>query len=296
MRRRHFFAACVATAVLALSPVLTQQSFAQRGGGAQGAAAPARPAPRTPDGKIILGSPIGEKGTWMAVDNRIAIPEKPEEFGDRDAAANFPSGPAAFPKAKMSQVPFQPWARGLFIYRTKHEFEPYTRCKPAGGARMVATAYGTDFIDVPEQKRIYLTQTGGPHSFRPIYMDGRPHPKDMDPTYYGHSVGHWEGDTLVIDTVGFNEEILDRLFGECRLPKAFTSPNASRAPISTRCGMKSPSTIPKPIRLRGRPGMFFRWAPGAEQFEFVCQDGNLAPILMIGADNKKLDRSSRIAP
>ena len=43
-------------------------------------------------------------------------------------------------------------------------------------------------------------------------------------------------------------------------------------------------------------GMFFRWAPGAEQFEFVCQDGNLAPILMIGADNKKLDRSSRIAP
>ena len=70
---------------------------------------------------------------------------------------------------------------------------------------MVATAYGTDFIHVPEQKRIYITQTGGPHSFRPIFMDGRPHPKDLDPSYYGHSVGHWEGDTLVIDTIGFNE-------------------------------------------------------------------------------------------
>jgi hypothetical protein len=295
MRRRRLFAACVATTVLVLSPMLTRPSLAQRGGGTQGAAASVRPAPRAPDGKIILGSPTGEKGTWMAVDNRLAIPEKPEEFGDRDAAANFPSGPGAFPKPKVGQIPFQPWARGLFIYRTKHEFEPYTRCKPAGGARMVATAYGTDFIDVPEQKRIYITQTGGPHSFRPIYMDGRPHPKDMDPTYYGHSVGHWEGDTLVIDTVGFNERswidlrgmptteslhLIERItrpdFGTLRYEMTIDDPEAYTAPWTT--------------------GLFFRWAPGAEQFEFVCQDGNLAPILMIGADNKKLDRSSRIAP
>ena len=295
MRRRHFFGACVATAVLALSPVLTHTSFAQRGGGAQGAAALARPAPRTPDGKIILGSPIGDKGTWMAVDNRIAIPEKPEEFGDRDAAANFPSGPGAFPKAKMSQVPFQPWARGLFIYRTKHEFEPYTRCKPAGGARMVATAYGTDFIDVPDQKRIYITQTGGPHSFRAIYMDGRPHPKDMDPTYYGHSVGHWEGDTLVIDTVGFNERSWIDLRGMPTTEQLHLTERITRPDFNT---LRYEITIddPEAYTAPWTTGMFFRWAPGAEQFEFVCQDGNLAPILMIGADNKKLDRSSRIAP
>ena len=295
MRRRHFFGACVATAVLALSPLLTHTSLAQRGGGAQGAAAPARPAPRAPDGKIILGSPVGEKGTWMAVDNRIAIPEKPEEFGDRDAAANFPSGPGAFPKARMSQVPFQPWARGLFIYRTKHEFEPYTRCKPAGGARMVATAYGTDFIDVPDQKRIYITQTGGPHSFRPIYMDGRPHPKDMDPTYYGHSVGHWEGDTLVIDTVGFNERSWIDLRGMPTTESLHLIERITRPDFTT---LRYEITIddPEAYTAPWTTGMFFRWAPGAEQFEFVCQDGNLAPILMIGADNKKLDRTSRIAP
>jgi hypothetical protein len=42
--------------------------------------------------------------------------------------------------------------------------------------------------------------------------------------------------------------------------------------------------------------MFFRWSAGAEQFEFLCQDGNLAPLLMIGAENIKLERTSRVAP
>jgi hypothetical protein len=69
----------------------------------------------------------------------------------------------------------------------------------------MATPYGTEFVQVPDQQRMYVFQTGGPHSFRPIYIDGRPHPKDLDPSYYGHSVGKWEGDTLVVDTVGFNE-------------------------------------------------------------------------------------------
>ena len=61
---------------------------------------------------------------------------------------------------------------------------------------------------VPEQQRMYIFQTGGPHSFRPIYMDVRAHPKDSDPSYYGHSVGKWEGDTLVIDTVGVKDTVL----------------------------------------------------------------------------------------
>ena len=58
---------------------------------------------------------------------------------------------------------------------------------------------------MPELQRIFVVHIGGPHTFRIIYMDGQPHPKDLQPSYFGHSVGHWEGDTLVIDTVGFNE-------------------------------------------------------------------------------------------
>ncbi|HVH25712.1 MAG TPA: hypothetical protein VM818_03095 [Vicinamibacterales bacterium] len=291
MRTRRLLAAFTATCVLVLLPVLSPLS-AQ---GGRKPAAPSRPAPRTADGKINFGSPPGEKGTWAGVDNRMLMPEKPEEVGLRDANTSLTPEPGAFPKPKFSEVPFQPWARGLYLFRTKNEFEPYTRCKPAGGSRMVATAYGTDFIYVPEQQRIYITQTGGPHSFRPIFLDGRPHPTDPDPSYYGHSVGHWEGDTLVIDTVGFNERSWIDHRGlptteQLHLTERITRPDFNT--LRYEMTIDDPGAYTKPFTT----GMFFRWSAGAEQFEFLCQDGNLAPILMIGAENKKLERTSRVAP
>jgi hypothetical protein len=47
---------------------------------------------------------------------------------------------------------------------------------------------------------------GNIHSYRQIFLDGRGHPKDMDPTWYGDSIGTWDGDTLVVDSVGFNDK------------------------------------------------------------------------------------------
>ena len=80
--RRRLYAACLAACALAVLPALP---FAQ---GTEKPAPAVRPAPRTPDGRVILGSPVGDRGTWNAIDNRIAIPEKPEEFGDRDSAGS----------------------------------------------------------------------------------------------------------------------------------------------------------------------------------------------------------------
>ena len=65
---------------------------------------------------------------------------------------------------------------------------------------------GSKIVDVPDEKKIYLLDIAGPHSWRAVYMDGRQHPADLRPTYLGHSIGHWDGDTLVIDTVGLNEK------------------------------------------------------------------------------------------
>ena len=54
-------------------------------------------------------------------------------------------------------------------------------------------------------QRAFIFDIGGPHTFRTIYMDGRSHPTNLTPTYYGHSIGWWDGDSMVVDTVGYNE-------------------------------------------------------------------------------------------
>src|SRR5439155_5084440 len=141
---------------------------------------PARPTPHYPDGRVNLGPIPGEAGVWL-----------PGPGGN-------PGEP--WPPRSM-QVPFQPWAQELLAYRRQNAFEPHTRCKPSGGPRQFLTPYGVEFLELPELQRIFIFDVGGPHTFRTIFMDGRPHPKNLEPSYYGHNVGHWEGDTLVVDSV-----------------------------------------------------------------------------------------------
>jgi hypothetical protein len=267
------------------------QGQAQGRGRSQG---PAKPTPRGADGRPILGPPPGELGVWLPGAGTFADPDTPRRGG-----APFPGGftgdaAGAPKKPKLSEVPFQPWARALYDYRQQTQFEPHTRCKPSGGARQFLTPYGVEFVDMPELKRIFIMDIGGPHSYRIIYMDGRQHPKDLTPSYYGHSIGHWEGDTLAVDTVGFNERFwMDRQGSphteQLRFIERFT-----RLDMNT---MKYEITIDDPgaYTATWNTGFTLRWSPGQELFEYVCQDNNYAPELMLGAETS-VDRSSRIVP
>src|SRR5262245_4199573 len=71
----------------------------------------------------------------------------------------------------------------------------------------MTTPYPMEIIQLPQQKRILMIYEGGAHVWRNIYMDDRAHPQgdELPSTWMGHSVGRWEGDTLVVDVVGFNE-------------------------------------------------------------------------------------------
>jgi len=277
--------------LLALTPWLAQESFAQNAD----AAKTVRPIPRLPDGTVSFAPPPGENGVWDRQDYRAILPETEEQTALRDRGGNNrDTGPEGL-KPNFSAVPFQPWAKELYLYRQTHEAEPYTRCKPGGGFRQMATPYGTDIVQVPEEKRIYIFATGGPHTFRPIYLDGRPHPKDLDPSYYGHSVGRWEGDTLVIDTVGINERgWLD----------ARGIPNTKQAHLTERITRLDFNTLryeliiddPGAYTAPWTTGMLMSFTTGRESFEFACQDGNLAQELMIGAGNAQIDRTSPIVP
>jgi hypothetical protein len=236
-----------------------------RGGGGAAAAAPAAPTPHFPDGTLRLGALPGQTGTWNGGGG-----------GNAD-------------------VPYQPWARAISNYRRVNEFEPHTRCKPSGGPRQFLTPYGVEIVDLPELKRIMIMDIGGPHTFRTIYMDGRTHPKDLQPSFYGHSIGTWDKDTLVVDTVGFNEKFwIDR--GQAphteklHLIEKFTRTDMNN--MTYELTVEDPGAYTA-IWSRSS-AMTFR--AGTELFEYVCQDNNFAPELLVGSEVDKVDRSSQIVP
>jgi len=77
-------------------------------------------------------------------------------------------------------------------------------CVPPGLPGIMTQPYPIEFLFTPGKIAVLIEAY---MQFRHIYTDGRPHPDDPDPTYMGHSIGHWEGDTLVVDSVGFNDSI-----------------------------------------------------------------------------------------
>lgn len=158
-----------------------------------------RPTPRLPDGTVNLGPAPGETGHWDT-GRGGALTENTVELD-----SFFLVDPADVDRV----APFKPWSRELFLARQANLglHDPHPRCSGNGGPRTFDTPYGVDFVQDAARQRI-LILVGWSRRWREIHMDGRPHP-DLDtytPTFFGHSVGHWDGDTLVIDTVGFNEK------------------------------------------------------------------------------------------
>src|SRR5207237_3884080 len=104
---------------------------------------------------------------------------------------------------------FQDWSRALYEYRQSRNGldDPHARCYPAGGMRFFTVPNGLNIVDQPELNRVFLI-SGENRDWRRIAMEpGRKHPAEdvIVPSYFGDSIGHWEGETLVVDTVGFNE-------------------------------------------------------------------------------------------
>jgi hypothetical protein len=172
--------------------------------------------------------------------------------------------------------------------------EPHTRCKPSGGSRQFLTPYGVEIVDMPELQRVYIMDIGGPHTFRTIYMDAAKHPADLAPSYYGHSIGHWEGDTLVVDTVGFNERMwIDR--GQ--------APHTEKLHLIEKFTRTDMNSMTYEITVDDLGAYTATWSrtsqmrfnPNSELFEYICQDNNFAPELLVGT-GESVDRHSLIIP
>ena len=240
----------------------------QSGVGGRGrGAAPQTPAPRNAQGRVVLGG----KGVWT-----------PSGFG------------ITAPLLAEDKTPYQPWAKALFEYRQANELEPHTRCKPSGFVRQFLTPYGVEFVELPDIQRIYIFDIGGPHTYRTIYMDGRPHPDKVAPSYYGHSIGRWDGDTLVVDTVGYNEAFWMDRRGMPHTDQLHTTERFTRTSLQQ---IRYDVTVDDPGAYTApwSSGFTLAWNEGQELFEYICQQSNYAGELMVGEMNS-VDRSSPIVP
>jgi len=295
------FAVATAAAVsLSVAVVSTQAPAgpgAGRGRGGTAAAAP-EPTPRLPDGTVNFGRVPGEKGVWnvpyitnmgmrvVGDDGQpLATQAAPAgRRGNAPAAAGAPlgggegttGGGRGGSKAEP-WVPFQPWAAAVYDYNSKNQskYDPEGYCLPPGGPRMMATPYPAEIIQLPEQKRIIMIFEGATHIWREIAMDGRAHPKGdaLNPTYLGDSIGHWEGDTLVVDIVGFSEATWLDYFGhphtdQMHVVERFTRPNKGTLHYEAR--IDDPGAYTKPFTV----AWDIPWRANAELTEYICQENN----------------------
>jgi hypothetical protein len=98
----------------------------------------------------------------------------------------------------------QPWAADLLRQRMENNSKDYpgAYCLPANAAP-ITRAFPYKFVQT--RSVIVVLHESDTPGVRQIFLDGRGHPREMNPTWQGHSIGHWEGDTLVVDTAGYND-------------------------------------------------------------------------------------------
>jgi len=272
MKMRHRL---IAAAILCASTVV----LAQRGG----APAPSGPTPRLADGTPNLGRVPGEKGVWGVpwVRNMGLRIDKTEAGSDLPSSGGRVGLVGHDQRRDGSRleplVPFMPWSASVYDYHVANEskYDPEGYCLPPGGPRMMATPYPMEIIQLLEQKRIVMTFEGATHIWREIYLDGRSHPSGdaLNPTYLGHSVGHWQGDTLVVDVVGFNEATWIDYSGH---------PHTDLLHVVEKLTRRAKNTLHYEVTIDD-PGAYTKpwtaawniaWRANGELAEYICQENN----------------------
>lgn len=229
----------------------------------------AEPAPRWPDGQVRLGPAPGKKGYWGAASSSGLI---------ENTAGKIPMNADGLLLniADAARVaPFQPWAKVVYEYRQRSllKDDPLTRCLPAGGPRQFQMPHGFQFIEQRELGRILVLLGGGDRNWRVIYTDGRAQGQADEAvrSYYGTSVGHWEKDTLVVDSLGFNERFWMTNGGLPHTEALHLTERFSRPDLNT---LKYEVTVDDP-RTYTRPwtgGWTVQWVPNEEIQEYFCED------------------------
>jgi hypothetical protein len=123
-----------------------------------------------------------------------------------------------------------------------------------------------------------LHETGDAGAHRVVYMDGRPHPRNWVNNWWGHSTGKWEGDTLVIDTVGYNDRFWFDSRGTPHTEQLHTVERWTRTHwgrIENDFTLEDPGTFTRPVKLHFTGRLLRPDRDGhADLMEFICLEDN----------------------
>ena len=243
MRNRLALVIPVLVAALTFSAAFLGQTYAQT---------PAQPAPANAP-TMSVNTDIS--GVWNAMRGNYDT----ASFSRGDPPMT-PWGQAQFNAAKPSQGP-----RGVKLTETT---DRVYKCSPPGMPYIYLQLFPMQIVQTPKEV-IELFEYD--HTVRHIFVDGRKHPADLTPSYNGHSIGHWEGDTLVVDTVGLNGKLwLDRV----------GHPDSDQMHVIERIHRVDDKTLqvdftfddPKSYVKPWTALMRFRLRPDWEIIEDVCED------------------------
>ena len=219
---------------------------------------------------VIVAAPLAAQKSGPQGDTWESIAKLPDFGGLWEGGGGGPRGGGAEPP---SLTP--PYAAKLQEYQAASrageiEDGPSANCVPNGMPSIMTQPYPLEILFTPGKVTILIEAYS---QWRQIFTDGREHPEDPDLTFNGHSIGHWEGGTLVVDTVGFTTDTFlagggMRHSEKMHIVERFKLADGDRLEVQTT--IDDAEALMKPFTRTASYGRHRDWTLA----EYVCQQNN----------------------
>ena len=181
---------------------------------------------------------------------------------------------------KPEDIPLQPWAAALYKERIDNNGKdhPGVRCWPSGIPEKLNIPDGLKLVQTPDLM-LFLHESRT--IYRQVFTDGRPLPKDAQPAWMGYSVGRWEGDTFIVETIGQNGRTWLDMRGLPATDALKVTERYRRQTIGTMLidvTIDDPKAYTKPWTVQ----LSWTLQPDWELIESICEENNRDPAHMVG--------------
>jgi hypothetical protein len=217
----------------------------------------------------VFGQSEAEQDTKASAGaaSKAEVPRLPDGKPDLTGVWNIPY--VSDMSRGIGPLPYTPWGEANFKAYDPAKFDYTAHCLPAGLTRQMNTPMPLEIFQMPKRVAILFEAW---NTFIVVPLD-RDHPKDPDPTWMGNSVGHWEGDTLVVDSIGFNDKTRLDTIGhphsdELHVIQRFTRSDPMH--LAYEVTVDDPKAYTKPWTNK----RVFTLKPKWELMEYSCEENN----------------------